>query len=74
MIKVETTNNNSPGDLVRYGSIIGVVVRPVSPGEPAWESQTFGVDATWILWSDNSELGWVYDKDLKIISPINKRD
>jgi len=62
------------GDLVRYGAVIGLVVRPVVPNEPAWEMQTYGVDATWILWSDNSDLGWVYDKDLKIISTINKRD
>jgi len=71
---VETTKNISPGDLVRYGSIVGLVVRPVSPVEPAWEAQTFGVDATWVWWSDNSELGWVYDKDLKIVSTVNKRD
>ena len=71
---METTNNNSPGDLVRDGSIIGGVVRPGSPGDPAWEGQTFGVDATWVWWSDNSELGWVYDKDLKIVSTVNKRD
>mgnify|MGYP003146736528 CR=1 FL=1 len=71
---METANDISTGDLVRYGPIVGVVVRPVAPGEPAWEMQTFGVDATWILWSDNSELGWVYDKDLKIVSTVNKRD
>ena len=68
---METTNNNSPGDLVRYGDVIGIVVRPVAPDDEAWNSQTYGVDATWILWSDNSILGWVYDKDLKIVSTIN---
>jgi len=74
---VETANNISPGDLVRYGpgrnSLVGIVVRAVSSDDDAWQMQTFGVDASWVIFFDSPRAGWVYDKELEIISPINKR-
>jgi len=57
------------GDWVQLGEYIGVLVRPVVPGDHAYVMQTHGNPAWWALFLGDQELMWSYEDTLL---PIQK--
>jgi hypothetical protein len=62
-----------PGDLVKYGFSLGILLRKLQwdefeqedylnwDGEPAW----------WIQWAEENTRRWNYEEELTLISKVN---